>query len=211
MIEQFVLPSVAPVSPRTEEASCSRQNALLARLRNHDEAAFAELVDSEGSALLRVAWRLIGQQTDAEDLVQEAFLRFHRCLPTFRGEAAISTWLYRTVTRLAIDHLRRQRLRRAIFFFHDTDNEAPDPLAQIADPSATPFQQLEQQQLARHLTNTLRRLPSRQQTVFVLRHYEGLPLAEIAQLLGTREGTVKSHLHRALAALRRALASYQGE
>lgn len=212
MLDQVAFP--APLGPVATEAGpatspAGAEDELLLRLRAGEESAFAVLVARESGPLLRLAWRLTGQRSDAEDLAQEALLRFYRHLPTFRGDAAISTWLYRTVTRLALDHLRRQRLRRAVFFWCD-DADMP-AVEDVADPGGNPQQLLEQRQLAQALTVALRRLPPRQQTVFVLRHYEGLPLAEVARLLSTREGTVKCHLHRALAALRRVCTTLEGD
>ena len=93
------------------------EKALLERLRKGDASGFEEIVREHTGKLVGFAWRLVGTREDAEELVQEAFLRLHRSLPDFRGDSRIGTWLYRTTTRLAIDFLRRERIKRKVFFF----------------------------------------------------------------------------------------------
>lgn len=184
------------------------EKLLLDRLREGDEAAFAELVADHSPRLLSLAWRLTGSREDAEEIAQEAFLRLHRHLETFRGDSSLATWLHRTVSRLAIDHLRRRRVRERIFFFRRSEEEA-DPMELVADPAPSPAQQLLGGEIRRRLTRAMRRLSARQQVVFTLRHHEGLPLREIAALLDLEEGTVKSHLHRAVQLLREELKDLQ--
>jgi len=188
----------APVMDRQQE------NSLIARARTGCEASFQALVEAQSPPLLRLAWRLLGNRADAEDLVQEAFLRLHRQLDSFRGDSALSTWLYRTVTRLAIDALRREKLRRRLFFFR-ADNDAVDPLEFFPDPQPGQEQTLIARQQVQALRDHLRTLSPQQRAVLTLRHQEQLPLQAIADLLGISEGSVKTHLHRAVKSLRAAL------
>ena len=113
------------------------EQALLERIRNGDERGFQLLVKEHTGKLVGLAWRLVGNREDAEDLAQEAFLRLHRSLAEFRGESRIGTWLYRTTTRLAIDHLRRERIKRKLFFFRQS-NEATDPVDLASDSRPDP-------------------------------------------------------------------------
>ncbi|MDT8445169.1 MAG: sigma-70 family RNA polymerase sigma factor [Desulfuromonadales bacterium] len=186
----------------------SQEQALLARIRNGDESGFALLVKEHTGKVTGLAWRLVGNREEAEDLAQEAFLRLHRSLPAFRGESRISTWLYRTTTRLAIDHLRRERIKNKLFFFRQ-DNDAPDPVELARDPGNDPAREFQSVEAMQTLRKSLRKLSSRQQVIFTLRHYEGLPLKEIAAHLGLQTGTVKAHLHRAVTQLRLDLAAYR--
>jgi len=179
------------------------EKILLDQARSGQERAFAQLVDLHSERIISLAWRLVGQRDEAEDIAQEAFLRFHRSLSTFRGDSSIGTWLYRTVSRLAIDHLRRERLRRKIFFFRSADNDQPDPLDLVSDKSASPQEQLLAQETGQHMQQVLEKLPPQQKAVFVLRHLEQMPLKEIAYTLGLKEGTVKAHLHRAVTQFRK--------
>lgn len=197
-----------PVSGYPQSMMDSQEQALLAKIRNGDESAFELLVKEHTDRVTGLAWRLVGNRDDAEDLAQEAFLRLHRSLQTFRGESRISTWLYRTTTHLAIDHLRRERIKRKLFFFRK-DNDAPDPVVLASDPRSNPGRDFHSQQAMQVLRISLGKLSSRQQAIFTLRHYEGLPLKEIADHLNLRTGTVKAHLHRAVTQLRKDLADYR--
>ena len=195
-------PSAGGYSRRMDN---SQELLLLERIRAGDQTGFETLMRQHAPKVVGLATRLIGDRSEAEDLAQEAFLRLHRALPGFRGESSIGTWLYRTTTRLAIDHLRRERLKRKLFFFRQSDDD-PDPLETVADPRSNPGRDLHARQAMIRLRQALRKLSPRQKAVFVLRHHEGLPLQEIATLLGLETGTVKIHLHRAVTTLRAELA-----
>ena len=184
------------------------EKALLERLRKGDASGFEEIVREHTGKLVGLAWRLVGTREDAEELAQEAFLRLHRSLPDFRGDSLIGTWLYRTTTRLAIDFLRRERIKRKVFFFRQ-DNDSPDPVELARDCRQTPGEIFQTQEAMRSLRKSLQNLSSRQQVIFMLRHYEGLALKEIAEHLGLETGTVKAHLHRAVTQLRKDLVEFR--
>ena len=179
----------------------TQEQLLLERIRAGDQAGFETLMRQHASKVVGLATRLLGDRGEAEDLAQEAFLRLHRALPGFRGDSSIATWLYRTTTRLAIDQLRREQLRRKLFFFRQHDDD-PDPLETVPDPRSNPGRDLHTRQAMARLRQAMDKLSARQRAVFVLRHHEGLPLREIATLLGLETGTVKIHLHRAVTTLR---------
>lgn len=185
----------------------AEEQALLQRIRAGDEISFEALVKQHAGAVIGLAWRLIGHREDAEDLAQEAFLRLHRALPAFRGDSKISTWLYRTTTRLAIDHLRRERLKRRLFFLRAREDDA-DPVELAGDTRRDPGREAATRESMIRLRQAMKLLSPRQQVVFTLRHHEGLSLREIADHLQMETGTVKSHLHRAVTLLRRELADY---
>lgn len=181
-----------------------REAFLLEQIREGDTARFEDLVRAQAPRAIRLAYRLVGNRADAEEIAQEAFLRFFAGIDKFRGECSVGTWIHRTVTRLAIDHLRRERLRRQIFFFRKEEDD-PEPMDYVADPRPGPGDCLIGAETGRRLAKAMQKLPSRQRAVFVLRHQEELPLKEIASLLDLEEGTVKAHLHRAVMRLRREL------
>lgn len=182
------------------------EKILLEQIRQGNDRAFEQLVQGHASQILSLAYRLVGDRSEAEDIAQEAFLRLHRSLASFRGDSKISTWLYRTVSRLAIDHLRREKRRRTLFFFRrGDDEEQPDPLDSAATPDPSPRDELLARETQGRLNAVLKKLSPRQRAVFILRHQEELPLKEIAQILGLEEGTVKAHLHRAVTTLRHEL------
>ncbi len=185
------------------------EKILLAQFRDGDDASFEALVTAHSAKIIGLAWRLVGNREDAEDLAQEAFIRLYRNIANFRGDSTVSTWLYRTVTRLAIDHLRRQKLKRKVFFFRH-NSEEHDPLELAVDPAASPGERYLAREAGRQLARALEKLSARQRMVFTLRHHEGMPLKEIATVLELEEGTVKVHLHRAVRILRKELKDLQG-
>lgn len=184
------------------------EKILLDEARERDGTGFEGLVRTHTAKMISLAYRLVGQRDEAEDIAQEAFLRLYRALPTFRGESSVATWLYRTVSNLAIDHLRREQLRRKIFFLRrgaTDDEDEVDPVDTVPDPAASPRDLLLAKEAGRRLSRALDKLSPRQRAVFVLRHQEELPLKDIARVLELEEGTVKSHLHRAVSVLRKEL------
>lgn len=187
----------------------SLEDHLIERAREGDDGSFEQLVNAHAPRLLALARRLVGTHDQAEDIVQEAFLRLHRNLASFRGESSIGTWLYRTVTHVAIDHLRREKLRQRLFFFRSS-NDAIDPLDTARDFHNNPDHALIANELSGVMNNALQKLSARQRTIFILRHHEGLSIREIATTLALQEGTVKAHLHRAMTVLRSTLSTYRG-
>ena len=185
------------------------EKILLEQVRNGDDASFKALVHEHSARLIRMAWRMVGNREDAEDLVQETFVRLYKSIASFREESRLSTWLYRTLSRLAIDHFRHQKLKRKIFFFQ-TSNEDLDPIEQAADPGATPAENYLTGEAGRKIVKAMEKLSARQRLVFTLRHHEGMALKEIAQVLELEEGTIKIHLHRAVHFLRNELKDLQG-
>lgn len=185
------------------------EKILLEQIRNGDNTSFEQLVSAHSARLIRTVWRMVGNREDAEDLVQETFVRLYKNIDKFRGDSSLSTWLYKILSRLAIDHLRRQKLKQKIFFFRNSELD-PDPLEQAADPGADPGELYLAGEAGRKLTKAMDKLSIRQRTVFTLRHHEGMPLREIASVLDLEEGTVKVHLHRAVHFLRKELKELQG-
>jgi len=181
------------------------EQILLEQARAGDEESFARLVDTHAARLINLGWRMTGSREQAEDLAQEAFLRLHRSLGSFRGDSSLSTWLYRTLSRLAIDHLRREKLKRKIFFFRGADSEQADPVDVAPDPGAGPGETLLAMETGQRIRRALQQLSPQQRAVFTLRHDEGLSLQEIADTLQLSQGTVKAHLHRAVTSLREEL------
>lgn len=168
--------------------------ALVERCRQGDLAAFEELYRTHAGRLYSLAWRIVGNPVDAEDLLQEIFLAAHRKLDSFRGESALSTWLYRLATNLCLDHLRSKATRTS----HLTD--ALDDEPGLADVSS---RGLADRALTRmDLERALAQLPPGCRAAFVLHDVEGLEHKEIAEALGIAEGTSKSQVHKARLKLR---------
>jgi RNA polymerase sigma-70 factor (ECF subfamily) len=175
-----------------------------AQLERELEHRFDAFVSAHRDRAVSIAWRLLGADAAAaEDVVQEAFVRAHRGLGRFREDAQLSTWFHRILVREVRRHQRWRGVRRR----HDAGPLA-EPDAQ-PDPRRTQRADAGDPALRRRIARALETLPRGQRETFVLVHLEGLTLAEAAAATGRALGTVKSHLHRALRALRAELADLE--
>ena len=184
-------PSVpkAAVSPgRAEDA------ALVERCRQGDLAAFEELYRAHAGKLFSVACRMLGNPTDAEDLLQEIFLSAHRKLDGFRGDSALGTWLYRLATNHCLDYLRSRAARTNQL----TDVLDDEPGLYLAGSRGL----AEQTVMKMDLERAMARLPEGCRAAFVLHDVQGLEHREVADVLGIAEGTSKSQVHKARLRLR---------
>lgn len=161
------------------------------RVRAGDAAAFQRIVDATSARLVRLAARMLGNVSDAEDVVQEAYVKAHRALMTgeFDGRANVSTWLYRIVTNQSIDAMRSRKRR-------------PQP-TDTADESTSDLASAEQKLALTELEDWMSELPDDQRAALVLKAVEGLTSPEIAEVLQCSEGAVEQRLVRARAALRK--------
>ena len=152
---------------------------------------------------------LLGSETDAQDIAQEAFLKAYRYLGNFRFECSFYTWIYRIVTNLCLDLMRRRKTRRedpAVVM--DSSGEELDLLSMVSDEraSANPGRELERKELGAKIATALDKLTPRERMVFELKHYQGLRLRTIGEMLNTTEETAKNTLFRATKKLRANLA-----
>ena len=178
----------------TATADRRTEMALVERCRQGDLAAFEELYRTHSGRLYSVACRLVGNQADAEDLLQDIFLAAHRKLDSFRGDSALGTWLYRLATNLCLDHLRSKAARTSQLT--DTLDDEPG-LSDVGSRG------LAERTVARmDLERALAKLPEGCRTAFVLHDIEGLEHREVADILGIAEGTSKSQVHKARLRLR---------
>jgi len=181
---------------------------LIREAQRGNRAAFEELVRQYDQAVLRLALRLTGSEHDAKDIYQEAFLKAYRNLAGFRFESSFYTWIYRIVTNLCLDYLRRKQTRKEEPpVASDADGQELNLLEQVADerPGASPERNLMQRELAARIVLALKKLTPRERIVFEMKHYEGLRLRTIGEALNTTEETVKNTLFRATQKLRAAL------
>ncbi len=174
---------------------------LLARAASGDASAFQRLVEQHRSMVYRMAYQFAGNHHDAEDIAQEVFLKVYRSLDRFRQDSQLSSWLYRIVMNACIDHRRRDGVAGAPI----RGPEQEERVLNTPEASPGPEARAYAGELNEVLQCEIRRLPPGQRVVFLMRHYEGLKLSEIARALGLAEGTVKRQLHAAVHRLRRAL------
>jgi RNA polymerase sigma-70 factor (ECF subfamily) len=184
-----------------------QDGSLVREAQSGDQAAFAQLVHKYDQTVLRLALRLTGSESDAQDIHQEAFLRVYKKLDGFRFECSFATWIYRIVTNVCLDKLRRNQARKkhgGIEVSHD------DLLDQLSDdrPGNNPEQQLLDQELNAQILRALERLTPRERLVFDLKHFQGLKLRSVSEILNTTEGSVKTTFFRATRKLRFQLSRY---
>ena len=183
-----------------------QSEAELVRLaRQGDESAFALLVEQNQSRIYNLALRMTRNPDDAAELTQEAFLNAWRGLSKFQGESSFSTWLYRLTSNLCIDFLRREKRRSGLSMTVSLDDEEEGRQADVPDERFSPEQSAERREVQELIRAGLRSLSEEHRRVLVLRELDGLSYAEIAQILGLEEGTVKSRIARARLALRKYL------
>jgi RNA polymerase sigma-70 factor (ECF subfamily) len=183
--------------------------ALIREAQRGGRAAFEELVRQYDQAVLRLALHLTGSEADAQDIYQEAFLKAYKNIGKFRFECSFYTWLYRIVTNLCLDHLRRRQVRKEDpAVTTDQDGEEYSVIDQVSDDraGANPEHDLMRRELGARITAALTRLSGRERMVFELKHYQGLKLRTIGEMLNTTEETAKNTLFRATQKLRLALA-----
>ena len=186
------------------------ETELIREAQKGSRPAFDALVRQYDQAVLRLALRLTGSEQDAQDIHQEAFLKAYRYLANFRFECSFYTWIYRIVTNLCLDHLRRRKSRREEqSVIVDSSGGEMDLLSNISDERsmANPARELERKMLGERIQDALRRLTPRERTVFELKHYQGLRLRTIGEMLNTTEETAKNTLFRATRKLRNSLAT----
>ena len=165
---------------------------LVERAREGDDIAFSELVDLDGDTCYAIAYRILRDVERAQDAVQQAFLLAWRELPRLRDPDRFSPWLYRLLVNACYEELRRHRRWTSRIRVLPVDGPSgPDPIVSVDDRDA--------------LDRAFHRLTPEHRAVFVLHHHAGLPLAEIAGIVGVPLGTVKSRLHHATRSLRAAI------
>ena len=185
------------------------ENVLIKRVRNGESAAFRELVERYQKKIYYFSLDLTGNHHDAEDLSQEVFIKAFRSLDGFRGDAKLSSWLYRIAVNTRINQSRKKAY---------TAMKAQENLDTInwetysgTNASDNPEEQAHAGLIQKHIDEAMNELSVRERCVFVLRHYNDFPLAQIAEIMSINLGTVKSTLFRALTKLRKELAFYRDE
>lgn len=182
---------------------------LIREAQSGNRSAFEELVRQYDKAVLRLALHMTGSEQDAQDIYQDAFLKAYRNLGSFRFECSFYTWVYRIVSNLCLDHLRKKQVRKEESpVVVDDDGGTHDMLDTVADgrPGADPERDLMRRELGAYIAKSLQKLTPRERLVFELKHYHGLKLKTVGEILNTTEETAKNTLFRATQKLRVELA-----
>jgi RNA polymerase sigma-70 factor (ECF subfamily) len=175
-----------------------------------DHDAFERLVRQYDQNVLRLAMNLLRSPEDAYDIYQEAFLRVFRNLNSFRFDCSFHTWLYRIVTNLCLDHLRKKKVRKTESTVVDTAEGPMDRLDSVPEVRADgdPQRTLLSRELKGRISEALCGMTARERMVFELRHYQGMRLRAIGDVLGTTEEAAKNCLFRATQKMRSALGDF---
>jgi RNA polymerase sigma-70 factor (ECF subfamily) len=215
---RFVPPSSAAVNTRISGASNAKQarireaeedRVLIARAQQGDRAAFRQLVDRHQRRAFAIALALVRDENDARELVQDAFLRVYKGLNSFQGGSSFFTWLYRIITNLSIDLIRKPGRQLVDIdearIQSDESQEAEFPLLSRVD-GADPADVVRRREIAKRLQVALDALPPYHRGVIVMREIEGLSYEEMAQAMNVSKGTIMSRLFHARQKLQKALA-----
>jgi RNA polymerase sigma-70 factor, ECF subfamily len=205
-------PPETPASSPAASGATPSDDELVARARARDLGAFEQLVDRHEERLYRVAMRLLRNENDAREVLQDALLSAWQNLDSFAGRAQFGSWIYRVTVNAALMLLRSRRRRPTV----SVEDLAPGVLDEAigashdsgSDWSKRPDEQLQSGELKQHIEVALDHLPEILRLVFVLRDVEGMSTEETAEILDITIPTVKTRLHRARLALREAISRY---
>jgi len=177
---------------------------VVAQVLAGDRDAFRVVVERHSQTLFRLAYRMPGNEQDAEDVVQETFLRAYRQLNKFEARSSFSTWLYRIAVNCSLDQSRKRRQqdeRQAT-----PHPEMPDPLLSLPSTDPSTERLVLSAEVRKKVEATLNELTEKEKAAFVLRHYEGMSIEEVGRAMGLRANAAKNNIFRAVQKLRRALA-----
>jgi RNA polymerase sigma-70 factor, ECF subfamily len=185
-------------------------DALIRAAQRGDQDAFEQLVRAYDQSVLRLAMNLLRSPEDARDVYQEAFLRVYKTLDSFRFDCSFHTWLYRIVTNICLDQLRKRKVRKEESSVVETADGPLDRMEAFEEDAAEsdPERSLWNRQLKNKIENALQDLTPRERMVFELRHYQGLRLRNIGEMLGTTEEAAKNCLFRATQKMRSVLGDF---
>src|SRR3954454_22039872 len=183
--------------------------AVLARARQGDSEAFRALVETHSRSVFRLAFRMTGNQQDAEDVVQESFLRAYRQLGRFESRANFGTWLYRIVSNCSVDLMRSKQARHDQVRGDSLDQEGAAELPAADMPG--PERMAQSAEIDRRVQHALQDLSPLERAAFTLRHYEGRSIDEISAALGLGTSAAKHSVFRAVKKLRLALAPLRSQ
>lgn len=184
----------------------TEENSLVDRLGSGEAAAFKELVERYKKKVYFLAWDMVRNQSDAEDISQEVFLKVFRSLKTFRKGSTLGSWLYRITYNVCIDHLRKKAITPESMKEAELEEVVRKnsilPRAQNLDPRHSAEKAL----LQRRIEQALQKVSTQEKAVFLLRHYNNLVIKDIAETLNLSIGSVKSYLSRAVKKIQKELA-----
>jgi RNA polymerase sigma-70 factor (ECF subfamily) len=192
----------------------TRDDILLARLQAGEETALRDLAEAYGSKIYQLAFRYLRNKEDAEEVVQDVLYKVYRKIGAFRGDAALSSWIYRITFNAAMSRLRTakyQRTQQDELSINTSDSdERPNAKHEVADWSDLADERVFRSQLRKRLMRAILALPAIYRAPVVLRDIQGMSTEEASAMLRVKDQTLKSRLHRGRLILRRQLADFAG-
>lgn len=202
------------MQPSVENAQSTTDSDALAVQRTlaGERDAYRILVERHSHNVFRLAYRMTGNQHDAEEVVQEAFLRAYQKLGQFAARANFGTWVYRIAANYAIDRMRQKKKEEArrVEPAAGEDGMESNPVSQVQDAAPTPERLTQSLELRKQMEIALAALSESERTAFVMRHWEGCGIEEIAEVLKSNTGAAKNTVFRAVQKLRQALQPFVG-
>ena len=181
-------------------------HALIRQVLAGEKDAYGQLVSAHSQAIFRVAFRITENEADADEVVQETFLRAYRKLESFDAQSNFRTWIYRIAMNCALDVLKKRKTVTMVSIAEDFDEE--QPAVQLADRGAGPERLLMDLEIESRRQAAMEKMTPSERVAFVLRHEEGSSMEEIAEALGVAPNTAKQSVFRAVQKLRRSLAPF---
>jgi RNA polymerase sigma-70 factor (ECF subfamily) len=202
-----MLPSVENAQSTTDSDALAVERTLAG-----ERDAYRILVERHSHNVFRLAYRMTGNQHDAEEVVQEAFLRAYQKLGQFAARANFGTWVYRIAANYAIDRMRQKKKEEArrVEPAAGEDGMESNPVSQVQDAAPTPERLTQSLELRKQMEIALAALSESERTAFVMRHWEGCGIEEIAEVLKSNTGAAKNTVFRAVQKLRQALQPFVG-
>ena len=179
--------------------------ADIGRSRHGDRDAFRVLLERHSRSVFRLAYRMTENTNDAEDIVQETFLRAWKQIGRFDGRASFSTWVHRICANCSLDHIRRRNRFQDLHSSPEVEEQTADPMEQLPAASPSPERLAQSSQITAILIPALKELTEMERVAFVMRHYEGCSIEQISEALKVERGAAKHSVFRAVQKLRRAL------
>ncbi|MFN7982589.1 MAG: sigma-70 family RNA polymerase sigma factor [Vicinamibacterales bacterium] len=194
--------------------SDTKDARLLARLQAGDETAIRDLAETYGSKIYQLAFRYLRNKEDAEEVMQDVLFKVHRKVGAFRGDAALSSWIYRITFNAAMSRLRTAKYQRTqkdelSITMHDGDEQSSMPL-DLADWSDMADERVFRSQLRQRVFSAILSLPAIYRAPVMLRDIQGMSTEEASAMLRVKDQTLKSRLHRGRLILRKQLADFAG-
>ena len=181
------------------------EKALVERARSGDIEAFEKLIEGCQKKVFNIAFRMIGNYDDANELAQEVFLKAFRSIKKFKGDSLFSTWIYKVTANVCLDEIRRRKNKRVFSLDEEVEYGDGDLKRQIPDNAPTPDVEVEINEIKKVVNKSIQELPNDYKSIIILRDIQGLSYDEISKIFDCPEGTVKSRINRARQALKKIL------